>query len=112
MLLGEVPKSVPCCAFRNFGDLLLYVMIVGSDKVKNLTKDKLMSCFECTDKGEMMEFLGSRIEHTNDGGLKFTQPVLIQSFSDKFKLPTQKFNTPTKAGDILTYGIREEQCAG
>jgi hypothetical protein len=33
--------------------------------------------------------------------LKFTQPVLIQSFQDKFKLPTENYKTPAEPGEVL-----------
>ena len=77
-------------------------LIVGSTKATAMTKEKLMNNFECTDEGDLTEFVGSKIDRTEDGGLKFTQPVLIQSFQDEFDLPTQKYTTPAKAGEMLT----------
>ena len=57
-------------------------LIVGSEKATMETKGKLMDRFECTDEGDLSEFVGSKIDRTEDGGLKFTQPVLIQTFKD------------------------------
>ena len=77
-------------------------LIMGSEKATKITNSRLMDRFEYTDEGELTEFVGSKIDRTDNGGLKFTQPVLIQSFKDKFDLPTQMYNTPAKAGKILT----------
>ena len=77
-------------------------LIVGNEKVSEEMKAKLMARFDCSDEGKLKEFVGNKIDRTTDGGLKFTQPVLIQSFDDKFDLPKQKFTTPAKAGDMLT----------
>jgi hypothetical protein len=34
--------------------------------------------------------------------LKFTQPVLLQSYSDEFDLPSREYLTPAAAGSVLT----------
>ena len=36
-----------------------------------------------------------------EGWMKLTQPVLLQSFTDEFELPTQKAMTPAVPGDVL-----------
>ena len=41
--------------------------------------------------------------------LKFTQPVLLQSFSDKFEMPSQKYNTPAIPGTVLIPGTEAER---
>ena len=61
-----------------------------------------MDIFDCTAEGELVEFMGNLITRTEDGGLKFSQPVFIQSLDDEFDLPTAKFTTPARTGDMLT----------
>ena len=70
-----------------------------------------MSQFECEDCGEMKEYVGCKIER--DGRtLKFTQPVLLQSFSDEFELPSRRYNTPAAAGTVLIPGTEAELLNG
>jgi hypothetical protein len=53
--------------------------------------------------GEMREYVGCRIER-NDGYVKLTQPVLVQSFEDEFEIPEgQAPKTPAEPGDILPF---------
>ncbi len=40
--------------------------------------------------------------------LKFTQPVLIQSYNYKLELPKKSYRTPALAGSVLIAGKREE----
>jgi hypothetical protein len=40
--------------------------------------------------------------------LKFTQPVLMQSFNDKFELPNKSYLTPAPAGLVLVADKKEE----
>ena len=77
-------------------------LIMGNEKVALETKRNLMDCFDCSDKEELKKFVGNKINCTTDGGLKFTQSVLIQNFDVKFGLPKQKFTKPVKAEDMLT----------
>ncbi len=65
-------------------------LIVRNEKVAEETKAKLMDRFDCSDEGELKEFVGNKIDHRTDGGLKFIQPVLIRSVDDEFDLPEQK----------------------
>ncbi len=65
------------------------IIMVSQDVVKN-TKQRLMQLFDCSDEGELKEFVGNQLTPTKNGGIKFTQPVLIQSLSDEFDLPTGK----------------------
>ena len=74
-------------------------MIIGCKKAVLDAKVELMKRFECEDCGEMSEYLRCKIVR-NGNELKFTQPVLLQSFSDEFKLPKRKFNTPAVTGSV------------
>ncbi len=40
--------------------------------------------------------------------LKFTQPVLMQSYNDKFELPKKSYRMPAPAGSVLVAGKKEE----
>jgi hypothetical protein len=40
--------------------------------------------------------------------LKFTQPVLMQSYSDKIKLPKESYRTPAPVVLVLVAGKKEE----
>jgi len=41
--------------------------------------------FDCVDIGALIEYVGCKIERTSKG-LKITQPVILQSFEDEFKI--------------------------
>ncbi len=66
------------------------------------TKQKLMGLFDCKDCGKLEEYMGCKITQKGKHSLRFTQPVLIQSLSDKFKLPNSRYRTPATAGNVLT----------
>ena len=66
------------------------------------TKNKLMGLFGCKDWGKLEEYVGCKITRKWKHSLKFTQPVLIQSLSDKFELPNGRYTTPAMDGDVLT----------
>ena len=58
--------------------------------------------FECEHMGEMTEYLGCKIDHDKQNRtIKFTQPVMIQSFEDEFKLKDRKRITPAEPGSVL-----------
>jgi hypothetical protein len=82
-------------------------LIIGSKKAVEKAKKELMHRFSCKDCGDLEEYVGCKIERTANS-LKFTQPVLIQSFSDKFELPTQIYKTPSQAGSVLVVGKKNE----
>ena len=45
--------------------------------------------FECDDIGDMEEYVGCKIDK-EEGSIKFTQPVMLQSFKDEFDLENQR----------------------
>ena len=45
--------------------------------------------------------MGNKSTRLEDGGLKFTQDVLVQSFKDKFKISDKKWSTPAAPGSVL-----------
>jgi hypothetical protein len=66
-----------------------------------------MDTFDCKDCGDIEEYVGCKIVRTKNS-LKFTQPVLMQSYSDKFELPKKRYRTPALAGLVLVAGKIEE----
>ena len=68
-----------------------------------------MSHFECDDVVNLKEYVGYNIERNYEKGvwgcLKFTQPVLIQSFNDDFDLHEGRaLVTTSDPGKILECG--------
>ncbi len=81
-------------------------LIIGSKKAVKITKKDIMDRFDCKDCGDIEEYVGCKIARTKNS-LKFTQPVLMQSYNDKFELPKKSYRTPAPAGLILVAGKKE-----
>jgi hypothetical protein len=78
-------------------------LIIGPKKAVEKTKKDLMERFDCEDCGDIEEYVGCKIERTKNS-LKITQPVLMQSYNDKFELPKISYKTPAPAGLVLVAG--------
>jgi hypothetical protein len=77
-------------------------MITGDKKNVEKYKEMMKGMFDCDDVGELKEYVGCKLDRNwEKRELKITQPVLLQSFSDEFELPTQKYSTPAEAGKVL-----------
>ena len=71
------------------------------------SKEEMKGLFNCEDIGEFKEYVGCKIERNDiEGYVKFTQPVLLQSYNDEFQLPSNHYDTPAEPGKVL--GIVEE----
>ena len=47
-----------------------------------------MKRFECDEVRELKEYVGCKVDYNRkEGWIKLTQPVLMQSYTDEFKLP-------------------------
>ncbi len=77
-------------------------IIMGSDKAMSETKQKLMGLFNCKDCSKLEEYVGCKITRKGNHSLRFTQPVLIQSLSEKFELPSGCYKAPAMADNVLT----------
>jgi hypothetical protein len=66
-------------------------LIIGSKKVVEKTKKDIMERFDCKDCGDIEEYMGCMI--VTKKLLKFTQPVLMQSYNDKFELPKKSYRS-------------------
>ena len=75
-------------------------MIWGNKQIIYKEKEQFMERFDCDDVGELKEYVGCKIERT-ENSIRFTQPVLIQSFSDEFKVTGKNIMTPAEAGQVL-----------
>ncbi len=82
-------------------------LIIGSKKAFEKAKKESMERFDCKYCGDLDEYVECKIELT-ENSLKFTQPVLIQSYSDKFELPTRIYKTPAQVGSVLAAGTKIE----
>ena len=68
-----------------------------------------MERFECEDVGDIVEYVGCKIEIDREKQtLKFTQPVLLQSYEDEFDLPNAVPMTPAAPGSVLLKGEGEQ----
>ena len=67
-------------------------LITGNTKAVEKAKKELMERFNCDNCGELEEYAGCKIERKGFP-LKFTQPVLIQSYTNKCELPTRTYKT-------------------
>jgi hypothetical protein len=68
----------------------------GAGELMELKK-QIMDVVECDDGGELTEYVGCKLDWDKQKGtLKFTQPVLLQSFKDEFDtmLDPFSYNTP------------------
>jgi hypothetical protein len=59
--------------------------------------------FDCDIIGNMNEYVGCKLEQNKEKRwIKFTQPVLLQSYTDEFNLPDElQPTTPAEGGPIL-----------
>lgn len=66
------------------------------------SKKQFTSLLSCDDTGEMKEYVGCKIDYNREKQtMKFTQPVLLQSFNDEFILPDEIYNTPAAPDSTL-----------
>lgn len=75
--------------------------------------ETLKELFDCDDVGTMYEYVGCKIDRSEDtngiGEFKFTQPVMLQSFEDEFDLSDGTANdTPGEPGKTLPVATEEE----
>jgi hypothetical protein len=76
-------------------------LVAGDKRAVEAVKEKMKSRFDCDDLGELNEYMGCKIDR-NEDSLKFTQPVLIQSYEDEFEFnKTRQVFTPAEQGKVL-----------
>jgi hypothetical protein len=79
------------------------LLIVGTKEGVKEAKEAMKQQFDCDEVGEMREYIGCKVQYNKeDGWLKLTQPVLMQSFIDEFDLPEGDVpKTPAVPGEVL-----------
>eukprot|EP00957_Ditylum_brightwellii_P201598 15326342-Ditylum_brightwellii.AAC.1 len=101
-------KADPCLAYK-WVDGFLVIWLSWVDDCLNagptvLVKDstkQMKFIFECVDLGEMDEYVGCKVDYNKEEGfMKLTQPVLLQSYEDEFDLDEGGHapKTPAKTG--------------
>jgi hypothetical protein len=75
-------------------------MIAGKKEAVMRAKEQLKRHFTLDEQGELKEYVGCKIERSlADRWMKLTQPVMIQSFTDEFDLPTETTALPAGIGE-------------
>ena len=106
----ERSKADPCLYFAwTEHGLVTWVswvddcLVCGSTERVRIAKAQMMEQFDCGEIGNMDESVGCKIDRDFEKRtLKFTQPVMLQSFRDEFDLPEGKPpNTPATPGEFL-----------
>jgi hypothetical protein len=66
-------------------------------------KEEMKKRFDCDEVGELAEYVGCKVDHNKEEGwIKLTQPVLMQSYVDEFDLPEGEVpRTPATPGSVL-----------
>jgi hypothetical protein len=84
-------------------------LIAGPESVVKKEKEKMKQLFNRNNIGELQEFVGCTIVRDRaERSVKITQPVLLQSLTDKFVLGSTKHETPATAGDLLRKGDKKD----
>jgi hypothetical protein len=106
----------PCLYYQwtSAGSLLLWLswvddcLILGPEADVMKLKREIMELVECDDGGEIKEFVGCKIDINRAlKTLKLTQPVLLQSFTDEFKInEDQQPSNPGIPTKALQLGIQ------
>lgn len=72
-------------------------------------KREFSEVLECEDGGEIKEHIGRKINNDwRENSMTITQPVLLQSLKDKFKLPSANLVVLLPAGLIFQKGSTNE----
>ena len=80
------------------------IFIAGPKEAVDMVATDIQKHFEIDDQGELHEYVGCKIDWDKEQGrIKWTQPVLLQSFKDEFDLPTtgREPMTPATPGEVL-----------
>ena len=110
----------PCLYYKEMENgLVLWLswiddcLCVGPDVEVKKARVDILARFECGDVGELKEYLGCKIDrHMDDvDWVKLTQPVLLQSFEDEFKMEEtgREVFTPAVTGSVLNSDVPAEE---
>ena len=79
-------------------------LICGSEAGVLHSKAAMKEHFDCDDCGVLTEYIGCKVDIDREArSCKFTQPVLLRSFTDEFSVPhaPQPYSTPAAPGEVL-----------
>jgi hypothetical protein len=87
-------KADPCLYYGwSKNGLILWVswvdncLVVGTKAAVAIAKKQLTAKFSCNEIGNMDKYVGCKVDCNLDNGLiKLTQPVMLQSFADEFPM--------------------------
>jgi hypothetical protein len=106
-------KADPCLYFKwTIHGLLIWIswvddcLVCGKREAVEIAKTEIKEYFECDEVGELLEYVGCKVEHNRDEHwIKLTQPVLMQSYIDEFDIPDGNVpKTPATPGSVLQKG--------
>eukprot|EP00957_Ditylum_brightwellii_P129533 9880112-Ditylum_brightwellii.AAC.1 len=107
-------KADPCLYFKWVGGFLILwmlwlenCMVAGPTSLVRKAKKDMMLQFECNKLGKMDKYVGCKVEHDRAARtINLTQPVLLQRYSNEFKLDEHGHTptTPTELGTLLSKG--------
>lgn len=77
-------------------------MDIGYKEAVKTTWEMFVKQFDYDNEGHLKEYVGSTTQYTADGGLMFTQPVLMESYIGEFDIDINNvWMTLAKAGSEL-----------
>ena len=86
-------------------------LCLGPEDAVKIATDAMKARFDCDDIGEMLEYVGCKIDRDYvKRTVKFTQPVMVQSFSDEFDIKDAMKRppvTPAEPGSVLLPALPE-----
>jgi Reverse transcriptase (RNA-dependent DNA polymerase). len=106
-------RADPCLYYKHVeGRLNMWVswiddcLNIGAKEDVDQAIQDMKDRFDCDEVDDLSEYIGCKLEHNKEErSIKFTQPVLLQSFEDEFELPERgDFKTPAPAGQVLMRG--------
>ena len=114
-------KGDPCLYFKWTNDILTLWMswvdecfVCGTDELVKAAKEAMKKEFDCEDLGVLTEYVGCKIDYNREEGyLRMTQPVLIQSFKDEFNIEDKNTpRTPAPEGQVLRRAEEKDSLKG
>jgi hypothetical protein len=91
-------------------------LVAGQQEAVRKAKKKMTNQFDCDIIGNRDEYVGCKLERNKEQQwIKFTQPVLLQSYTDEFNIPDElQPTTPAEGRQILVpceraNGVREAE---
>ena len=113
-------STVDPCTFYQWTDYglltwLVYVddcLCIGPKPMVDEAVSEMKKRFDCDDVGPMREYVGCKVEHDIERRtMKFTQPVMIQSFNGEFNISDllqRPRSTPAEPGSVLVPALPDD----